>query len=294
MSSLDRAAVELATAQHGIVSRRQLLRLGFSASRIDRWVALGRLHRAHAGVYALGHPLLSVRGRQLAAVLACGERAVLSHRSAAALWGLLQPAPGPIDVTVPGRSRKRGGISVRVTRSLDRTEIGVREGVPCTTPARTLVDLAAVAGERELLRALEQSVVLRILDRAALTTALEGSRGRRGAGALRRLLARLTEPPALRSELERRFLELVRGASLPVPVANGIVNGFEVDFHWPAHRLVVETDGRAFHGNAIAFDRDRRRDLALERAGWRVLRLGWRQVVEEPRSVGTALASLLA
>jgi very-short-patch-repair endonuclease len=169
------------------------------------------------------------------------------------------------------------------------------EGIPCTSPARTLVDLAAVATPRELKRALEQSLHLRIFDRRAMDATLGRATGRRGAGMLRRMLDELLdEPPVLKSELERAFLDLVREARLPRPIVNGYVAGHEVDFHWPTERLVVEADGRAAHGHALAFEEDRRRDLELASAGWQVVRVTWRQVTEEPERVTAMLAQTIA
>jgi hypothetical protein len=221
----------------------------------------------------------------MAAVLACGDDAVLSHRSAASLLNLLPIGSGRIDVTVTVR-RRRPSIAVHETGTLEKADITVCSRIPCTSLARTLIDLAGVVTPRMLHRALEQALVLRIFDRAPLDDALARSNGRRGIGTLRGLLADLAdEPPFVRSELERRFIELVRQAGLPPPVVNGFIAGYEVDFHWPAQRLVVETDGRYTHARALAFERDRRRDLDLELAGWHVIRITWRQVTEEPQRV---------
>jgi hypothetical protein len=220
---------------------------------------------------------------------------VLSHRSAAALWGLHPDAAGPIDVTIPrGGSRHRAGITIHTTRLLDPAEVSVREGIRCTSPARTLVDLADVVTPRRLDRALEQSLILRLFDRTALDSALAHATGRRGVGTLRRLVAALADEPApVRSELERRFLELVHDAGLPPPVVNGLVAGYEVDFHWPAQRLIVETDGGATPDTPYGFRRDRTRDLELELAKWHVVRLTWTQVVEQPTRVAALLRSRL-
>jgi len=168
------------------------------------------------------------------------------------------------------------------------------EGIPSTTLARTLVDLAAVEPPRRLRHALEQSLVLRLFDLRAIDAALERSNGRRGTSELRRLLFEVcAEPPFTRSELERRFLELLHESGLPLPVVNGLVAGQDVDFHWPKQRLVVEADSRAFHAHALAFHEDRRRDMELELAGWHVLRVTWRQVVDEPGRVTMLLRSRL-
>jgi predicted transcriptional regulator of viral defense system len=291
----DVALVETATRQHGVVSRRQLLAMGFDGSAIDRRITAGRLQPIHAGVYAVGHRRLLRYARYMAGVLACGDRSALSHRSAAALWGLRQAPSGPVEVTTTtGAGRRRPGIEVRATRSLPAAEVSTCEGVPCTTVARTLVDLAAVVPPGHLQRALEQAYFLQLFDRAALDAVLERSRGRHGIGKLRRLLADLTDEPLLvRSKLERRFLRLVRGAALPAPLVNGYVADLQVDFHWPEARLMVETDGRAAHDHTLAFERDRRRDLALTLDGWHVVRVTWRQVVNEPGAVAAMLRARL-
>jgi very-short-patch-repair endonuclease len=181
-----------------------------------------------------------------------------------------------------------------VTRTLDDADVASCNRIPCTSLARTLVDLAGVVPPRVLRRALEQALILRIFDRGPLDAALARSNARRGMGTLRRLLAEFAYEPAFtRSELERAFLELVRRAGLPSPVVNAFITGHEVDFHWPAHRLVVETDGGATHANAFAFERDRQRDLDLELEGWHVLRISWRQVIQEPHRVAAILRAWL-
>ena len=285
----------LAERQYGVVSRRQLFELGLGSDEVWHRVRTGRLHPLHAGVYAVGHRLLPQGGRYIAAALAY-EGAVLSHRSAAALLGLTQGAPGAAEVTVRRAGGRRvRGIRLHVTRSLHSTEVIVEDRIPCTSPARTLVDLAAVLDRRRLRRALERSVELRILDGRAMDAALGRSNGRRGVGVLRALLAALQGDPApTRSELERLFLDLVRAAGLPIPVVNAHVGGYQVDFHWPAAHLVVETDGRETHATPHQFEEDRRRDLELALAGWRVVRITWRQVTREPQTVVALLRSLLA
>lgn len=193
-----------------------------------------------------------------------------------------------------GGRRGCPGISVHATRSLNSSEVGVCKGIPCTSPARTLVDLAAVLDRRHLRRALERSLELRLLDGVLMDAALDRARGRHGIGVLRELLADLPDEPApVRSKLERRFLELVREQGLPTPVVNACVGDHEVDFRWPRRRLIVETDGRATHDTAHQFEHDRRRDLELALAGWHVIRVGWRQVVHEPGRVAALLTSRL-
>jgi uncharacterized protein YjiS (DUF1127 family) len=287
-------ALIVAAARHRVVARRHLIAVGVGAEAIKHRLANHRLYRVHRGVYAIGTPHLDRLGRWLAAVLACGDGAVLSHRSAAALWGLLNPVAGPIEVTVLGRwSSRRAGIRVHAMRSLLRVDVSQTRGIPCTTVERTLIDIAGGPAP-ELERAVEQAFALRLLGRNRMAEALARASGRRGVGELRRLLGRLLDDlPLTRSELERRFRKLVAGAGLPVPVVNRHRARHRVDFAWPDRRLVIETDGRATHDNPYAFHHDRARDLDLELAGWHVIRLSWWQVVEEPARVVELLAKRL-
>jgi very-short-patch-repair endonuclease len=293
----DLRIAALAAGQHGVVSRRQLLRAGVSKSCIEHRLAVRLLHPLHVGVYALGSRSLSASGTYLAAVFACGESAVLSHRSAAALLDLRASSNARPEVLTPRRgARPQPGINVHRTRSLPPEDVCVVGGVPCTSWARTLIDLAAVLRVGELDRTLERSIVLRMFDGRTLDDALARSNGRRGIKRLRRLREELADqPPRLRSKLERRLLRLLRRARLPAPVVNAPVGvgNYEVDFHWPAQRLVVETDGRATHSTPQAFERDRRRDLDLQLAGWRVVRITWRQLTDEPERVTALLRTHL-
>jgi very-short-patch-repair endonuclease len=288
----DRALSALAARQHGVVAHRQLLELGMGRGAIHHRLAVGRLHRVHLGVYAVGHAAISPNGRLMAGVLACGPEAVLSHRSAAWLWGLQPLSDRPVDVTVAGRSRhRRVGIAVHRTRNLHREDRKVRERIPVTSVARTLVDLAEVVRPAQLERALEEAERLRLFDLRAI-----GERywGRRGLRPLRALLAEAgvaAEPT--RSKLERRFLALCREEDLPAPAVNMFVAGFEVDVLWAEQRLVVELDGYAFHGNRPAFERDRVRDAALQLAGYRVLRVTHRRLETGPASVAAMVRSVL-
>jgi hypothetical protein len=228
--------------------------------------------------------------------MACGDAAVLSHRAAAAHFGLLDRWQVPVEVTVPGsRSRRRPGIIVHRTRSLPAADVLRRQAIPFTSVERTLVDLAASEPLGRLERAVEQAFVLRLLGRTRMADALSRAQGRQGVRAIGELIAALVdELPLTRGELERRFLRLVADAGLPMPVVNRHREGRRVDFHWPQYRLVVETDGRATHDTPCAFHRDRARDLDLELAGWHVIRLSWRQVVEEPERVVALLSARLA
>ena len=292
----DAQIADLAGRQHRIVSRPQLLAAGFSLGAIRHRVEAGRLFERYPGVYCVGVRDPGPHGHLIAAVLACGRGAVLSHRSAAVLFRLLAARTGPVDVLVPGRRGARGrpGLALRTTRSLPRTERTTRLRIPCTTVERTLVDLAAThPGELE--RAVEQAFVLKLLGPTRMAEALGNASGRRGTRTLRRLLAGLLpQLPFTRSELERLFLKLIAGNGLPEPIVNRHAEAHRVDFHWPAHNLIVETDGRGSHDNPYAFERDRERDLDLELAGIHVIRLTWRQITEQPDRVVALLRARLA
>jgi predicted transcriptional regulator of viral defense system len=289
---VDRLIAHLAERQYGVVGRRQLLDAGIGRGAIAPRLASGRLFRLHAGVYAVGHRAITARGRWLAAVLACGDGAVLSHRTAAALWGIRPSSSPRIEVTVPTEGgRARPGIVIH--RSRAPLEATVHERIPVTTPARTLLDLAGTLDAAGLARAVEQAEVLRLFDLRAIEAALEMHRGRRGAARLRCALddARFE---LTRSELERRFLRLCERHALPPPLVNALVGGLEVDFHWPALRLIVEMDSLRFHGTRTAFERDRARDAHLLAAGWRVLRFTHRRLAHEPGWIAGTIERVVA
>jgi very-short-patch-repair endonuclease len=273
-----------------VVSLTQLKAVGVSETAARDRVSAGRLHRIHRGVYAVGHRRLTFQGRWMAAVLAYGPRALLSHRSAAELWGLVQSGGGVLHVTVPGRSaRSRPG--VRAHRATLRPEDAMtREGIPCTSPARTLLDFAVTATKRELERAAAEARVLRLPRLQPFDAP-----GHAGVPKLRAAMGE--EPKLTKSELEERFLRLCDEHSLPGPAVNAPVLVYgghvTVDFLWPAEKLVIETDGYAFHSHRGAFERDRRRDQLLAREGFEVLRFTWHQLVEEPAVVAATCTSVL-
>jgi very-short-patch-repair endonuclease len=263
-------------------------------------VAAGRLTRIHRAVYAVGHGRLTGRGRCMAAVLAYGPGAVVSYRSAGGLHGIRRDNRARIDVTVPGTSaRSRPGIHVHTTTTLEPIDITSVDGIPCTSVARTLLDLADVLDRRSVERAVDQAEVLHIFDLRAVDDVLARAVGRRGAGVLRGVLAAYDGPTITRRELEERFLALCRAASLPSPAVNDwIVLGdgiaYQVDFLWREPRLIVETDGWASHGTRQAFENDRRRDRLLLLGGYEVVRFTWRDVLDEPAEVSATLRRLLA
>ena len=279
----------LAERQHGVVGHRQLLELGLGASTIQRRVAAGRLHPIHRGTYAVGHPTLRGLGRWMAAVLACGSGALLSHRSAAAHLGLLPSARSSIDVTVERNRRGGRGIIVHRTRRIDAADRAVQDGIPVTSVMRTLVDLADVVSRRQLQQAVERAELRGAFD----LRSLPDLRGRRGRGILESLLDAYRDPPPTRSELERRFVEFYRRAGLPAPAMNVVVAGYLVDAAWHGQRLVVELDSYAHHGTRTAFEEDRRRDAALQLAGYRVLRVTHRRLEAEPAGVSRSIRALL-
>jgi very-short-patch-repair endonuclease len=285
------AVAALAACRHGVVEHSELLRLGLSRSTIRRWVLDGRLHRVHRGVYAVGHAELTSHGRFLAAVVSCGPGAALSHEAAATLWGLRKPRGPRIDVTVTtqgGRGRRR---LVVIHRSdLRPDEITLERAIPVTTPARTILDLAGILTRRQLERTIDEAA-FRGLDLGRLTPRT----GKRGAAMLRAVITNHDAGSTwTRSKLEERMLALCRAAGLPPPRVNTEVAGFEVDFHWPSQRLVVEIDDWSSHRGRGAFERDRVRDAALVELGWRVVRITRARLARDPRGVATQLARLLA
>jgi very-short-patch-repair endonuclease len=281
---------EVATGQEGVVHGDQLAGLGFTRSAVSHRVSRGRLHRLYPCVYAVGHTGLSRWAKMLAALLYARRDCVLSHASAAALWGLVA-LPEDIELTQAGRQiRSRAGLRVFRVHSLDVRDVRLQDGLPVTAPAQTLIDLAARPMGFE--RALAEARVRGLVTDDELLAAMDRCRGRSGVARLRRLLAEGDGGPT-RSEAERRLLNLVRQAGLPAPASNVALLGFEVDFLWRSERLVLEVDGYAFHAHRGAFERDRRRDQALVAAGFRVIRVTWRQLRDEPMAVVVRLAQAL-
>jgi very-short-patch-repair endonuclease len=231
----------------------------------------------------------------MAAVLACRDDALLSHQSAAALWGFRPSVSAHVDVTAPrGRSVSREGIRVHHARQLHPDHRTVRDGIPVTTVACTLLDLAEALSPTQLQRAFEEADRLELIDMRAIDRLTERCHGRHGLKPLAALVATHRGPaPLTHSELERRFLDLCREAGLPPPMVNAQVAGLEVDALWPKHRLVVELDGYAFHHHRASFERDRERDAVLQLAGHRVLRMTHRRLELEPVAVAATVRSML-
>jgi very-short-patch-repair endonuclease len=290
----EQRIAELAARQRGLVTRKQLLEIGLTPEAIDHWLRSARLHPLYRGVYLLGHAGVTEGARELGAVFACGSGAVVSHRSAAWLWRLLPAAKGDVEVTVAGRDcRSRPGIRVHRIRHLDRRETRKLGGIPITSPARTILDLAAVVRRRELERAMAEAYARPLARRSELTSLLARRSSRPGTRALRALLDDGT-PALTRSEAEERLLALIRSAELPAPETNIRIGRHEVDLVWRDQRLIVEVDGFRFHSSRSAFERDRRRDAELGTLGFRVMRVTWRQIVDEPEALIARLATALA
>lgn len=261
---LDARIAGLANRQHGVVARRQLLALGVSRQAIEVRLGSGRLHRLHKGVYAVGHMALTQRSRWIAAVFFCGPRSVLSHRSAAALWGLRTGSGGAIDVTAPVKSRSRGNIT-RHTADLVSDEVTRRNGIPVTTVPRTIFDLAVVLGPGAVEHALRESERLRLYDALSLPILVDRYPRHRGNRVVRECLDRLRDmPPGVsREELEVRFLVFLDARGMPRPHLNTWLTidskRYQVDCLWPEQRVIVELDGYATHGTRWTFESDRGR-----------------------------------
>jgi hypothetical protein len=295
----EAAIVAFAQSRHGVMTTAELAAFGLGRAAVARRAREGRLFRVHRGVYAVGRPDLSPPGRRLAAVLACGSPAVLSHRSAAVQHGLLADGGTRIDVTRPAPAgRPQSGIRVHSSTTLIAPDIATVDGIPCTSVARTLVDVGDREPPRLVERAVDQAEVMGVFDLIAISEALERAGPRRGRGVLKAILAELGQPTLTDRELEELMLELTRTAGLHQPEVNAWITGdgwaYKADFLWRAERLVVETDGRAFHSSRRAFEHDRLRDQRLILAGYTVVRFTWRQLVREPERVQTVVRNLLA
>lgn len=294
---MDRAIAGLAARQHNVVALAQLVELGLSEKAVSHRIAAGRLHLIHRGVYAVGSPRLSAEGHLMAAVLACGPAAALSHRSAASHLGVL-PDARMVDVTAPGRrGRSIDGIRAHACAltPADLTEI---DDIPCTSLARTLLDVAGAVQEHRLRSALRQAEILGLLDVREVEAAAQRVSRPRGVVTLRRLIAEF-DPDLLytESELEGRFLALCRSSGLPAPEINVPIRigGLQLrpDCLWRRERLVVELDGARFHSTPSAVERDKRRDQRLLLAGWTTVRCTWSQVEREPDELAETIRGLL-
>jgi len=295
---LDGRVAELAERQHGVVARAQLIALGLGRDEIGRRMRAGRLHRLHCGVYAVGHRALTQRSRWTAAVLACGPDAVLSHWSAAALWGIRSNRGGPIDITAPRKTRSREAIR-RHRMLLPADEVTVRDGIPVASAPRTIFDLASVSSPQTLESALRQCEYLRLYDPLSLGDLVRRYPGHRGVRTARMALTGLEESTGeIEEGLEERFLAFLDRYGLLRPDFNVWLEAeghrYKVDCLWPAQRLIVELDSWQGHGTRSSFQSDKSRDRRLLRAGYRTTRITWAQLRDEPTAIAADLRALLA
>ncbi|HTU28392.1 MAG TPA: DUF559 domain-containing protein [Solirubrobacteraceae bacterium] len=277
-----------------MVSVEEFLALGYTEHRLRTFIENGVLHRRFPGVYSVGHTRLTQKGVWLAAVLACGEGALLSHRDAGRLHGLLRSiGSGLIEVTAAVRHRLPG-IRCHRTRNLDPRDATVVDAIPVTSWARTALDLATILPGPRLRDALEMAQ-RQERDFSQLHALMSRSNGHHGLGPLRAALAEIDDtPPELRSEAEVDLLALIREAGLPEPRTDVVIAGELVDFHWPEQRLVVEVDGRTWHGLQRDMETDRQKDVRLTLAGQRPVRYTKRRIAAEPAAVIAEIRTLLA
>jgi predicted transcriptional regulator of viral defense system len=290
------ALARMAKKQHGVVSIRQLEGpLGFSQRSVSRAVDAGRLHRLYRGVYAVGHTELSPHGECLAAVLAVGPGALLSYYSAGWLWGLWHGLPAPIEVTafVPRHHRPPKGVVRHRARNLCDEDRAIIDGIPVTSVARTLLDLAWKLRGDQLARVLARAEDLKLLNLEEIHAMIERNRGHHGAKRLRYALAIYERPIWARSELERRFVAHLVDAGLPRPSTGWNEVGHEIDVYWPELRFGIELDTWETHGTRHAFENDHDRDLDFALADVETIRVSERQFRHEPNAIATKVARLL-
>ena len=286
-------AWSLAKHQHGVITRAQLLDLGWTREGIQHRIERARLHPVYRGIYAVGRPQLDQLGRWMAAVLSCGPEALLGFQSAAALWGMADQPPSEIEVVVPSNvNRRRPGIRVHRRASLRPEDRDRLRMIPLTSPAATLIDCASRAGPGSIEAAVNAADRLGLIDPETLRIEIESTPTRPGVRMLRELLDRHSFSPT-DSPLERRFLTLVRSARLPSPQTQVRVNGFRVDFYWPELGLVVETDGLRYHRTPSQQARDLKRDQTHATAGLSTLRFAAMQVIHEPSEVARTLRTVI-
>ncbi len=292
--SLNQRIARIASAQRGTITRAQLLELGLDGCAIDRRANDGALHRVHRGVYLVGHEALAPHAREAAALLACGAGAVISHASAAVLWGIVADGQVGADVhvtVIDRKCRSRPGLCAHRTAHLDPRDLRRINGLAVTAPVQTLLDLAA-SGWRDLERAFGEAHAQGLVGAGELVAAVKRWGRRAGIGAIRALMSD-NASGFTRSRAERRLRRVIRSARLPEPRFNVPFGNYELDAVWQDRRLVVEVDGYGAHGHRAAFERDRRKDMALVTAGYEVIRVSWHQLNEEPLTVVAVIAAAL-
>jgi len=279
-----------AAAQRGLVTRPQLIALGFSPRAIEHRVAKGWLHRVHRGVFAVGSPVLRPWGAEMAALLYAGGDVVLTHESAAALWGFAA-RPSFVAITMVGRKiRSRPGVRVHQVSGYDLRDVQIHDALPVTTPARTLIDCAA---RSDIDRLLNEARVLKLVNDAAIHAAMERCPGRAGVATMRELLEVERDTGFTRSRAERRLRRIIKASGIEPPIFNTHVQGVEADAYWPRLKVVVEIDGYQFHGHWAAFQSDRAKANMLVAAGYVVLRFTWQQLTLRPLQVVAEVARTL-
>ena len=294
MHAADASIARVAGRQDNVISREQLLAIGVGRGAIARQLERRRWQRLHRNVYLIGAAPPTLRARARAATMTCGEGAVTSHRAAAAIYGLM-PAGGDVHVTVPGRNPgTRDGVQIHRVTTLSVNDVVVRDGLTLTSPARTICDVAGTESLSDTERALNEARVQRLVADSALERVIERTPTMKGSSVIRQLLRANDDSGYTRSEAERRMRRLAKAAGLEQPLTNTRLLGHEVDFLWPDQRLVVEVDGYQFHGHRQRFESDRRRDQQLVAAGYRVVRVTWIQLRDEPIAVITSIAQALA
>ena len=293
----DRGIAELVGRQRGLVTRRQLLALGIESSMISRALRRGRLHRVHQGTYSLvPWPALPDLAHELAAVLACGDAALLSHHTAAAAWGLRPSLNGDVDVTVIGADcgRKRDGIRLHRINGLDPRDIRRYQGIPITSPARALLEIAPDVTDRQLERALDEALIKRLITHAAINAVIAAYPRARGVARLRAIADPGRPTTQTRSGGEEALLALIRKANLPTPEVNAKVGNYTADFLWRKQKVIVELDGYDYHRGRAAFERDHQRDAEHQRMAHLVIRITGRQLAHQHEAILVRIATALA
>jgi very-short-patch-repair endonuclease len=281
--------------QKGFALREQVLEAGFGRGAIVHRLSTGRLRERYRGVYLVDRTSVEPLGEEMAAILHFRGHAVLSHRTAAAVWGLLDNLPPGVSLTIVGKQgRARHGLCLHRVPRLDRRDIRVRDGLPLTSPARTFLDLAAEATDAELEEAVAAGLIRGLARLDEIRAVLRRARGRKGAARLARLLDAGQASGFTRSKAERQMRALLRAAELPQPRANVPLLGYVADFLWSEHKLIVEVDGYLFHSDKTSFESDRRRDQVFAAAGYTVIRVTWTQLSTEPLAVVARIAQALA
>lgn len=284
----QRGVGALAGCQHGVVTTAQLADLGWSRQKVSRAKTNGWLYQAHQGVYGVGHPVLSPEARCMAAVLSCGEGALLSHLSGAWLWGIAGGCGAVIDVTAAAPRHQQASIRVHSAITITDEDRAEREGIPVTSVPRIALDVAATSPHL-LAWVLDRALRRGLLDLISCDSLLARSRGQRGVARMRLALEEHRESGETKSRVERRFLRLIREAELPKPRTNLFIEGYELDAYWPDQRFAVELDTYDYHGDVKSFEEDRYRQEDLKLKGIEMIRITGARIRQDPRGVATRL-----